>query len=329
MQVGYEALKILSDGKFHSGTALAQALKVSRSSIWKGIAYLRELGVAIDAVSGRGYRWSVPMELLNKKSILALLSPQAQSLLPQMDVVNVVTSTNDYLHQRLGFGIPSGSVCIAEAQTAGKGRMGKRWQSPFGTNIYFSFYWRFPCKVNELSGLSLVIGLAIIEALKQLAPLPQGLGVKWPNDIWFNEAKLCGILLETATSNAKSQTSSYTDVVIGIGLNVNMSKEQEAPAVWTDLNQVFGFIPSRNRVIANILNVLILMLKQFQDDGFSSFIPLWEKYDLLIGKEIQLTSMQSTQAGVAQGVNERGELCVQIGSILKAIRYGDVSVRLK
>lgn len=326
MQIAYETLRILSDGKFHSGTLLANSLKVSRSSIWKGIAYLRDLGVCIQAVSGRGYRWATPMELLNKKMILQSLSESALVFWQQIDLVNVVTSTNDYLIQRLPYGMTSASACIAEAQTAGKGRMGKKWQSPFGNNIYMSVYWRFASRLNDLSGLSLIAGLSVIQALKEIYPIPKGLGVKWPNDIWFGDQKLCGILIETVGGGINS-TSDHTDVVIGIGINVNMPSSIEVNTAWTDLNHILGYIPSRNRIVANILNVLTFMLDKFTQKGFSAFISEWEENDLLLGKEIQLSSAHGNQIGVAKGVNERGELCVLVDKTLKAIRYGEVSVR--
>lgn len=326
MQVAYETLRLLSDGKFHSGTSLAEQLKVSRSSIWKGIAHLRQLEVPIQAVSGRGYRWPQPFELLNKQRILNGLNAKAHAHLPRLDVINVVGSTNDYLMQRLTHDIPSGSVCIAEAQTAGKGRMGRVWRSPYGANIYCSLYWRFPCKLHDLSGLSLVSGLAVLSALSQMGSLPPELGIKWPNDIWYKDAKLCGILLESI-GNSSSQSPVYTDVVIGIGMNVNMTANDQITSPWTDLTHVFAQSFSRNDLISELLNSLVAMFELFQKQGFAAFTTLWSHYDLLMGKKIELISLQQSQVGIAQGVNERGELCVKLGEHLKAVRYGEVSVR--
>ncbi|MBN9288503.1 MAG: biotin--[acetyl-CoA-carboxylase] ligase [Gammaproteobacteria bacterium] len=340
MQIAYEVLRLLSDGKFHSGTTLALNLKVSRSSIWKGISYLRKLEVDIQAVSGRGYRWGNPSELLNKKEIIAALAPGAQSLFPRIDVLNVITSTNDYLIQRLP-SLSSGTVCTTEAQTAGKGRMGRSWRSPFGTNIYLSVYWRFPCKLHELSGLSLVVGIAILESLKKMTPLPADLGIKWPNDIWYKGSKLCGILLESI-GNTSALHQPFTEMVIGVGMNINMVKrdinnyqanadvtfrQEVRTGALTDLSQILGFTPSRNQIIGNMLNSLANAFERFQRRGFADFAQEWARYDLLTGKTVTLSSEHQAQVGVAQGVNERGELCVKIGPTLKAIRYGDISVR--
>lgn len=322
MQVAYQALRLLSDGKFHSGTMLAQQLKVSRSSIWKAIAYLRTLEVSIQAVSGRGYRWNHPVALIDKNDIFNNLTPNTQQAFKRIDVVNVVTSTNDYLTSRLAHDIPHGTVCIAEAQTAGKGRMGRVWRSPFGANIYLSFYWKFPCKLHDLSGLSLVVGLAVLCALQAIIQLPQGLGIKWPNDIWYKDKKLCGILIESLTG----ANQNHSDIVTGIGMNVAMPKALKQ-VHWTDLEEVFGQVLSRNQFICSLLNTLAPMLARFQTEGFSAFTQLWSHFDLLQGRHIELTSDKQKQHGVAHGVNERGELCVKIDDTLKAIRYGEVSVR--
>ncbi|MGE3319566.1 MAG: biotin--[acetyl-CoA-carboxylase] ligase [Candidatus Berkiella sp.] len=326
MQVAYDVLRLLSDGKFHSGTQLSLNLKISRSSIWKGIHFLRQLGVVIQAVPGRGYRWYEPFELLSQHTILSSLTPLAQQLLPRVDVVNVVSSTNDYLLSRLTHGIPSGSVCVAEGQTQGRGRMGKLWRSPFGSNIYLSLYWRFPSRLHELSGLSLAIGLAILAALKELGPLPPGVGIKWPNDIWHEQAKLCGILVESISPGVHPQV---TDVVIGIGLNLNMPPMAPVPTDWTDLKQVLGWIPARHTVISKLLNRLVEYLMRFQAKGFADFASEWEQHDLLLDQTVQLSAAHSEQYGIAKGVNERGELCIKIGETLKAVRYGEVSVRPK
>lgn len=325
MQIAFETLRLLSDGKFHSGTSLAEQLKVSRSSIWKGIAFLRRFNLLIHAISGRGYRWVSPIELLDKVAILSKIDTQIEQCIPRIDVVNVVPSTNDYLIQRLSHDIQTGTVCLAEGQTKGRGRMGREWCSPFGANIYFSLYWRFFGKLNDLSGLSLVVGLAVLEALGRICPLPFELGIKWPNDIWFKNAKLAGILIESLNHQATSPCS--TDVIIGIGLNVKMPKVQILPDIWADLTQIFGFIPSRNIIVAQLLNCLVPMLKQFEQVGFQAFTTLWSQYDLLAGKTVELSGALPYQIGIVQGVNERGELCVKIGNTLKALRYGDVTVR--
>ncbi|HRE32959.1 MAG TPA: biotin--[acetyl-CoA-carboxylase] ligase [Candidatus Berkiella sp.] len=326
MQVAYDVLRLLKDSKFHSGTSLANELKVSRSSIWKGIHFLRQLEVNIQAVPGRGYRWYQPFELLNQQDIQAGLSLTAKQAFSRIDVVNVLSSTNDYLIQRIPHGLANGTVCVAEAQTAGRGRMGKTWRSPFGASIYLSFYWRFPSRLHELSGLSLVLGLAIIDALKAIAPLPTGVGIKWPNDVWCHQSKLCGILLESCHQQTQQQTVS-TDVVVGIGMNLNMPELMKLESTWTDLKQVLGYVPGRNDLIAALLNSIAEYIVLFQVHGFVHFMAKWRENDLLLEQPVQFSTACAQQCGIAQGVNERGELLIKIDGNLKAVRYGDVSVR--
>jgi len=319
MHIAYKILPFLQDGKFHSGAILAKSLEISRSNIWKGIQFLRGLGLPIQAVTGRGYRWHVPTELLDKMCIMKMLSPQVLAYLYQVDLFHVVTSTNDYLMQRVA-DLESGTVCLAEAQTQGKGRQGKKWISPYGANIYLSLYHCFPKKLLDLSGLSLVVALAILEMLQGVGPLPLALGIKWPNDVWFENKKLAGILIE---SLPRQDT---TDIVIGIGLNVRLPFTHQEGA---DLQSIFPCVPSRNQLLANLLNTLVPHLILFQQEGFSAFQAAWTEYDLLRNKKVQLKSKQNTQVGWAEGVNERGELCVRIDGVLKAIRYGEISVRQK
>ena len=315
MQNAFEILHLLSDGKFHSGECLAKQLKISRSSVWKAINYLRNLDVTLHAVKSRGYCWVGPIELLNKEKILSFLNPLSVQALSRLDVLNVTASTNDYLLTRISHGLQSGAVCIAEGQTAGRGRQGKSWSSPVGANIYLSFYWRFPGKLNALSGLSLVVALAVLESLSQVGALPADLGIKWPNDIWYQDKKLCGILIETVGS----------DVIIGIGLNLQLPRPLSQDR--TDLKSAFNALPSRNNLIAYLLNELFLNIKQFEQEGFTAFAQQWMRHDLLANKRVQVSDTHSTELGIAQGVNDRGELLVRIGENLKAIRYGDVSIR--
>jgi BirA family biotin operon repressor/biotin-[acetyl-CoA-carboxylase] ligase len=173
----------------------------------------------------------------------------------------------------------------------------------------------------------LVGGLAILAALEQIAPMPLGLGIKWPNDVWYGENKLCGILVESLGSHTQTASTPYTDVVIGIGMNLKMPEQTKLTAAWTDLQHMLGFTPSRNALIAKMLNALVEKLSLFQTHGFSYFSANWQQYDLLMGKSVELLNANTTQSGIAQGVNEKGELCVKVGGLLKAVRYGDVSVK--
>lgn len=263
---------------------------------------------------------------LDKNAIFDQLTLISKPFFPVIDQFNVIPSTNDYLLQHLSQGLRPGTVCIAEGQTAGRGRMGKTWVSPTRANIYCSFYYRFEGSPQALSGLSLVVGLGILEGLKSIGELPRGLGLKWPNDIWYQNAKLAGILIETVAQPPNAGGRFITDVIIGIGLNVHMKSETGPDYAWTDLTQIMGFTPSRNRVIAALLNVLSVYLTRFQHAGLSPFLPLWQQYDLLMNQSVQLLKPQGKMTGIARGINERGELCVEGEEGLIAVNTGEVSV---
>lgn len=260
------------------------------------------------------------MELLDKNSIFKHLDDVTTRLISSLDVMNVIPSTNDYLLQRIPEGLRRGSVCVAEGQSAGKGRLGRKWHSPLGSNIYLSFYWEFDRRAQDLSGLSLVVGVAIMEALTRIAPLPKNVGIKWPNDIWHNDAKLGGILIEMHRNQG---------IVIGVGLNVSMPIDEVDGRAVTDLERLFGKTPSRNQLIAFCLQSMIHSMIQFEKEGLSFFSSLWSHYDLLNGKSIELSTVDLSEEGVAKGINERGELFVQIGQTLKTIRSGEIRVRPK
>lgn len=316
MQIAYDLLHILKNGKFHSGTQLAQQLRVSRSCIWKGVDFLRKHALPIQAVQGKGYRWYEPMELLDKNLITSNLNETAKKAISVVDIVNLIPSTNDYLLQREHC-LQHGAVCIAEGQSAGKGRMGRQWHSPFAANLYLSLYWRFGVSLQALSGLSLVVGIAVIDALKESALLPQGVGIKWPNDIYYHNAKLGGILVETHRNQG---------IVIGIGINISMPTAEVDGREITDLRRIMHHVPSRNWVASQCLNFLVTALKQFEHSGLSSFSSQWLQYDLLNGKQVELTTLESPEIGTARGINERGELLIQFGKTLKAIRSGEIKL---
>jgi len=185
-------LKLLADGEFHSGTELAELLGVSRSAICKQLNGLSVLGLQHAAVSGKGYRLDRPLELLDNTQINAELTPAQQAAISVLEIHDTLPSTNTYLVEASQQGALSGFVCFAEHQTAGKGRRGRQWVSPYGSNLYLSILWRFQQGgMASTAGLSLAIGVAVIRALRA-----QGFseaGLKWPNDIYCQGKKLGGI----------------------------------------------------------------------------------------------------------------------------------------
>ncbi len=262
-------------------------------------------------------------EKLDLKRIIAAISPQNRGALWQLDIFQSITSTNTYLLEagkRFLSKRKSGWACLAEEQTQGRGRQGKTWFSPYASNIYCSLAWSFPASFSGLSSLSLVSGVLLIQALEKLG-LEAGLGLKWPNDIFFSGRKLAGLLLENLVSFQQNW------VVIGIGLNLSLPKETN-PA-WIAVEEILARSVSRNLVVGVVLDSLLQGLTLFQAEGLKPFLAALRKYDLLLHKEIEVHMGSKIVQGLAQGLSEAGHLCLLTaeGKELQFC-YGEVSVRL-
>lgn len=325
MQVAYQVLKLLSSGQFCSGQTLSELLQVSRSRIWQAVGSLRENGIEIYAVPGRGYRLSSPLELLDKDKIIEGFSSEALQAIQHIDTFGHIYSTNDYILESLNRGLNyKGYVCLAEGQKKGRGRQGNLWYSPLAKNIYMSLYWRMPMMQN-ISTLSLVTGICVIRAINKLLGPKPGLGLKWPNDLWYKDSKLGGILIETRMG--KEQDS--LDVVIGIGCNINQGiADEESDYKKTSLEEIFSKKISRNLIISAILNELTSSLVLFQRDGFRPFISNWEQYDVLSDRMVTVKLSNDTYIqGQYLGISEQGALCVDVEGERKVFLSGEVQVR--
>jgi len=314
-------LQLLADGAEHSGTELGERLGVSRAAIWKQLQALNELGIALEAVPGRGYRLVEPLDLLDAAAIHGALAGQFE--LASLEVFPRIDSTNAFL---LNDSRPTENaafrVALAEQQTAGRGRRGRAWVSPFASNIYCSVKRQFPCGLEGLSGLSLVVGLAIAEALDALGIV--GVQLKWPNDLRAGGRKLGGILIELAGDAGGPCTA-----VIGFGINVRMppTSASDIDQPWTDLRTQNPQLPSRNTIVARTLLHLEQALSRFAADGFAPFAAAWSARDEFRGRPVQITGVNIQQAGIAAGVDERGALLLDTDGGRRAIVAGEVSLR--
>ncbi len=297
-------LALLADGQFHSGTELAEALNISRSAVWKQLNGLAHLGLQHAAVSGKGYRLERPLELLDENKILATLDEKARASISAIEVFDQIPSTNTYLVGRALENAPSGSICFAEQQTAGKGRRGRHWVSPFGSNIYLSILWRFQANPMAIAGLSLAIGVAVIRALK--FHFAETFQLKWPNDIYYQDKKLGGILVEVS-----GESDGPCAAVIGLGLNLYLPETAatEITQQWTDLTQVTGQQRlNRNALSGALLNQLLLVISEFEELGISSYVDEWRRYDCLKDKAATLFIGQRSYEGIVQGIDDNGLL---------------------
>lgn len=313
-------LELLSDGKFHSGSAIGAALGVSRTAVWKHIQRLSDMGLSIESVKGKGYRLDNGIELLLPARIGALLDESTQAACGEIDVLMDTDSTNSVAMSRAVQGEANGYVCLAEYQQAGRGRRGRQWLSPFGHNIYLSLVWEFDGGASRLEGLSLAVGVIIAQELAALGL--QGLSLKWPNDILLQQRKLGGILLEMSGDPA-----GLCQVVIGIGLNIRMPDDMDIDQPWAAITQQLPQV-SRNAVVAQLLNALIPMLAQFSRTGFAPYRQIWEGFDAYQGQKVRVISASRQQEGVAQGVYENGALRLVVNGESQAIYGGEVSLRI-
>jgi BirA family biotin operon repressor/biotin-[acetyl-CoA-carboxylase] ligase len=275
-------------------------------------------------------RWPQPISILDVRRIEAAMSSIRRTDLASMRVRSIVTSTNAVLlndtHDDLATNHPGDddrlNVLLADAQSAGRGRAGRRWVSPFGCNIYMSlaFTWRRP--LMELSGLSLAVGVAVCKALHALGV--EDVRVKWPNDLLIDYQKLAGILIETTRSAQGEQR-----VVVGMGINVNANDDDGASIDqrWTSLARRSGHLYNRNEVAARLVDALADGVAQFRTGGLASFLDAWKHCDAFAGETVTATGPDGAVRGIASGIDERGRLLVAVGAEIIAIDAGDVSLR--
>ncbi|MFA7242861.1 MAG: biotin--[acetyl-CoA-carboxylase] ligase [Sulfuricellaceae bacterium] len=319
--LSFDILRQLSDGKFHSGTDIANLFGVSRSSIWQAMQPLSEAGVEVFRVPGRGYRLREPIEWLDCQALSSALGERAS--LFDLEILDQVDSTNRALLQKSSLGARHGSCVAAELQTSGRGRRGRAWFAGIGGGVAFSVLWRFEQGAGFLSGLSLAVGVAVVRALYAAGVC--GVTLKWPNDVLHGYRKLAGILIEM-----QGDVSGPCAVVIGIGLNLKLSGEVlhriDQPAV--DIFSITQQMPQRNRIMALLLMHLADVLTEFSRRGFSGLRAEWKKYHIYQGKPVRLLMPDGMQQqGVLLDVADDGALLLETSCGHKRFTAGEISLR--
>lgn len=264
------------------------------------------------------------IEWLNKPIIEAVLREQSRSRLAQLEIFETIDSTNTYLLTLAKNVSRSAYVCLAEEQTHGRGRQGKVWFSPKGTNIYCSLLWHFLPTQTDISSLSLAVGVMIIRALQRYG-IHQAIQLKWPNDIYFSDRKLAGILVEGLPSREKK-----FPVVIGVGLNLQSPKENPVAQMSIGLEEIAQCAVSRNQLAGLLIDELLYSLPYYETHGLSAFLDEWREADQLQGQYVVIRTSQYEVTGIALGIDKTGALTVrdQYGK-LHAFRCGEVSARLQ
>jgi len=335
-----EIIRLLADGKPCSGETIAARVGISRAAVWKILHQLdAEFGLGIESVRGQGYRLPEPIELLSLDAIEAQLDAASRQRISVLEILDQIDSTNAYLlapGRRTALSAASsscdlstslvadaGEICLAEQQSAGRGRLGRRWVSPFGRNIYLSILWHYPLAPAQLGGLSLACGVAVVQALDALGV--KGVGLKWPNDVHWQRRKLAGLLLEVA---GEAQGPSL--VVVGVGLNLRLLTE-EARLIdqpWVDLCEVCGdLVPGRNALAAALIDSLTATLSRYTDAGLAPFLEDWRRFDAYQGEPVSLLNGQQRIQGRYCGIDAQGNLLLETDAGRRTFAAGEVSLR--
>ncbi|WP_108649119.1 bifunctional biotin--[acetyl-CoA-carboxylase] ligase/biotin operon repressor BirA [Dongshaea marina] len=310
-----QLIELLADGEFHSGERLGNLLGISRAAINNHIGQLRKVGLDIFCVRGKGYCLHSPLELYQTERMRELAPGAPLHCFP------VIDSTNLFLLDRVQE-LEKGEACVAECQVAGRARRGRSWVSPFGRQLILSLYWRLEQGMGAAMGLSLVIGCSVVEALKEQGI--EGVGLKWPNDLYYQGRKLAGILVEL-----KSTAGEACHVVSGIGLNLQLSAsgEPQIDQPWSELAEAVSYPLDRNLLTAVILNKLRADLELFERDGMSAFYERWNRFDCFHDQPVRLLLGDRQIEGVARGIDPQGALLVDTAKGLEKFMGGEISLR--
>lgn len=310
-------LTILSDNLFHSGETLGITLGISRAAISNHIKVLSSLGLDIFSVTGKGYCLAQPLTLLDSNKIIAQLTSIDSA---EVEVLNVIGSTNQYLKDK-STELKNGHTCLAEAQTAGRGRHGRKWVSPYASSLYLSMHWSFGGGYSVLGGLSLAVGVAIVNALNQCGV--QNVQLKWPNDIYAQGKKLAGVLIEV-----EGQIGSGCQAIIGIGVNVTLPENiQEIDQPWIDLSQLLEPTVDRNFLAGTLICELSKSLSLFELNGLEPFISKWKELDVFANQAVKLLIGQQVISGICRGIDSSGAILLETKQGIKAYHGGEISVR--
>ncbi len=317
-----KVVNILSDGEYHDGTTMGEKLQMTRSAVWKFIKKLESNNIRIDSIKGKGYALLEPLVLLDVNKIKKNVTSENV----EFSIFENIDSTNEYLKSLKIKSVRNANsikICLSEQQSHGRGRLNREWYSPFGKNVYLSCLYHFQKDVSELSGLSLVVSLAVLKTLKSYG-IREHLYVKWPNDILYAGNKISGSLIEI-----QAETHGECQVIIGIGVNVNMMDDgyNHISQAWTSLQRILNVYVDRSELCARLINNLLVYLRQFDVNGLRAFIDEWKSADCLTNQDVTVKNINETIRGTVTGINDQGHLILQLeDGTLRAFSSGDTSI---
>ena len=317
----FPILRLLTDGKFHSGETIANHFNVSRATVWNAIQHAESLGVEVFSVRGRGYKLPQPLKLLDEQAILNAIGEQRAWF--KLEVHDHLESTNSYLMKKISSGQAHASCVVANLQTKGRGRRGRSWQAGLGASLTFSLLWRFQCGASALSGLSLAVGVALIRALHSLGITQAQL--KWPNDVLIGREKLAGILIEL-----QGDMEGPSAAVIGVGINLNLPTniKQQIDQPATDLASITPIIINPNELLGLLLKYLAEVLSDFEQHGFTQIRDEWTKHHAYHLKPVKMLHPDGRETiGNLVNVAEDGILLVSTALGEQRFSSGEISLR--
>lgn len=318
MGLKHEVLRLLEENResYLSGQEIANRLAFSRTAVWKAIHSLKEEGYQIHAVSNKGYQLDTSCDLLSSEGIHAYLAEDLKQF--PIYVYQQIGSTNTEAKQQALNGAPHGTIILAEEQTQGRGRLGRKFYSPKGTGIYMSIILRPQLHLNQAIQVTTTVAVAICRVIEKLTN--QNPHIKWVNDIYLGKQKICGILTEAVTDFESGQVEF---IILGIGLNVNTV---DFPA---DLHEIAGSLNpkdvTRNQLCAHLLNELFSLFSKLNDP---QVLEEYKSKSNVLGNWITFMKNQESYEAFAEDINEQGGLVVRLKNDEKMIlNSGEISIR--
>jgi len=287
--------------EYISGEVLASELGVSRNAVWKAVKSLENDGFIIEKLKNKGYRLSKDSNRLSAEIISANLKEKVT-----VYVYDEVGSTNSIAKEMAAQNVKSGTAVIAESQTDGRGRLGRKFVSPHGTGIYMSIIIRPDFEIETAPLMTTAVAVAVAEAVEKLSG--EKVSVKWVNDIYINGKKICGILTE-ASMGLEMKKLDYA--VIGIGINVRSLKgkiDSELSGIASSIEEETGKILDRNILCAEILKNVSKRISSIET---KDFLLEYRKRELLTGNMITYNINGSSEQGFALGIDDNANLIVK------------------
>lgn len=323
MELKHKVLSYLENNKGNSvsGGKLAEKLGVTRSAVWKAIKSLQDEGYCITAVTNKGYCLSEQNDILSAESIKPYLNKKNKDI--DIQVFKTIDSTNTYAKTLAQNGAPQGTVVISEEQTAGRGRMGRSFYSPASTGIYMSIILRPKLSLEDSLLITTSVAVAVSKAIENIAYIDTK--IKWVNDIYFGDKKLCGILTE-ASIDFESGGLEYA--IVGIGINVSTMQKNFPDDIKDIATSIFpnrSPRPVRSALIGEILNNIFECCENITD---KKYLDEYRQRSFLIGEDIVVINGESKTNAMAVDIDEKARLVVRFDNgEIKALNSGEVSVR--